>query len=147
MPFENLSRSDRRAMAAHSKREAAKRPEKLTEIPRSEWPQSQRLSMSAPSRAWHSQEFLIQLYDAGTRENRAVLRLSICRVILKDDGRWNENISWDDLMRAKQEVGFGDWYAIEVYPRDEEIVNGANMRHLWLLDEPLDIGWFKAKID
>lgn len=144
MPYEHLNRRDRRAMVTYARQEAAKRPVTLTEIPRSDWPSSQRLSPEAPTKAYQSREFLAQLYDAGAREGRTTMRLSICRVTLKDDGRWEENLSWDELMRVKRECGFGDWYAVEVYPEDREIVNVANMRHLWLLSTPLTIGWFKA---
>ena len=45
-------------------------------------------------------------------------------------------------MQVKREIGFGDWYALEIFPRDGDIVNVANMRHLWMLATPLSIGWF-----
>lgn len=142
MPFEHLNRNQRRVMASYARTEAAKRPEKLTELPKDQWPPSFRASAAAPVKAFHSRRFLVQLYDAGARENRTTMRLSICRVTLKDDGRWEENLEWEELMQVKREAGFGDWYAVEVYPRDTDIVNVANMRHLWLLATPLSIGWF-----
>lgn len=147
MAFENLNRSERRAMVAYARAEAARRPPVLTEIPRARWPKDYRMSPEAPTKAYESREFLAQLYDAGAREGRTALRLSVCRVTLKDDGRWEEGLSWDELMQAKRECGFGDWYALEVYPQDREIVNVANMRHLWLLATPLTIGWFKSSAD
>jgi hypothetical protein len=33
--------------------------------------------------------------------------------------------------------------AVEVYPKDSDIVNVANMRHLWLVDDKTNIGWRK----
>lgn len=144
MAFEHLNRNARRAAASYAKQEAAKRPATLTEIPRDSWPPHYRMDPEAPTKAYHSREFLAQLYDVGSREGRTTMRLSVCRVTLKDDGRWEEGLSWEELMRVKRECGFGDWYAIEVYPEDREIVNVANMRHLWLLSTPLTIGWFKA---
>lgn len=131
-------------MVAYSRQEAAKRPVKLTEIPREQWGPSFRHSTSAPIKAWQSRTFMAQLYDVDSREGRTVMRLSISRCTLKDDGRWDEDISWEELMQVKREVGYGDMYAIEVYPQDDEIVNDANMRHLWLLATPLTIGWFKG---
>lgn len=131
-------------MVSYARQEAGRRPAMLTEIPRDRWPSHYRVDPQAPTKAYESREFLAQLYDAGAREGRTTMRLSICRVTLKDDGRWEENLSWDELMRVKRECGFGDWYAVEVYPEDHEIVNVANMRHLWLLSTPLTIGWFKA---
>jgi len=147
MPFEHLNREQRRAAVAYARSEAARRPPTLTEIPRDRWPQDYRVSPEAPTKAYESRQFLAQLYDVGAREGRTCLRLSVCRVTLKEDGRWEEGLSWDELMQAKRECGFGDWYAVEVYPEDSEIVNVANMRHLWLLTTPLSIGWFKAQQD
>lgn len=147
MEFEHLGRKERRAAASYARRESVKRPVKLTEIPPDLWPSGYRTDARAPTKAYASREFLAQLYDVGAREGRTTMRLSICRVTLKDDGRWEENISWDELMRVKRECGFGDRYAIEIYPEDREIVNVANMRHLWLLATPLTIGWFKATRD
>lgn len=143
MPFEHLNRAERRAMMAYAKQQAALRPAVLTEIPKDRWPRDFRLSAEAPTKAWESRQFLAQLYDCGAREGRTCLRLSICRITLNDDGRWQEGLSWEELMLVKRECGFGGWYAVEVYPEDAEIVNVANMRHLWLLTTPLTIGWFK----
>jgi hypothetical protein len=143
MPFEHLNREQRRQMAAYAREQAAKRPAALTEIPRSRWPAHCLTDPQAPVKAFESRKYLAQLYDAGAHEGRTTMRLSVCRVTLKDDGRWEEDLQWAELMQVKRECGFGDWYAVEVYPRDSDIVNVANMRHLWLLSTPLTIGWFK----
>jgi hypothetical protein len=113
-------------MASYARQEAARRPVAMTEIPKDRWPAYFRTDPQAPRAAYESREFLAQLYDVGEREGRATLRLSIYRVTLKDDGQ----------------CGFAGWYAVEVYPPDWDIVNVANMRHLWLLSTPLTIGWF-----
>lgn len=144
MPFESLNRSDRRAMAAHARATAANRPATLAEIPRSRWPGHYLTDPNAPTKVYESRKYLAQLYDAGAHEGRTTMRLSVCRVTLKDDGRWEEDLRWDELMQIKREIGFGNLYAVEVYPQDCEIVNVANMRHLWLLSTPLTIGWFKS---
>ncbi len=57
-----------------------------------------------------------------------VQRLSIRRA----DGR--EGVTWDELMAVKAEIGLAERWAVEVYPPDADVVNVANMRHLWLLD-------------
>lgn len=31
--------------------------------------------------------------------------------------------------------------AVEIYPAERDIVNVANMRHLWVLPERLPFGW------
>jgi hypothetical protein len=145
VPYEHLNRNERRAMAAYSREEAAKRPLLLTELPREKWPPDYRNGPSAPVRVWQSQKYLAQLFDAGAcpMPPTTMLRLSICRATLNNDGRWEEGLEWEELMQIKREIGYGDWYAVEVYPRDHDIVNVANMRHLWLLAQPMNIGWFK----
>ncbi len=146
MAYEHMNRADRKAMAAHAKQEAAKRPGRLTEIPRDRWPPSYRLGPEAPTHAWESREFLAQMYDVEPFQRIDTRRVSICRVTLKEDGHWEENLTWEELMRVKREIGFGDWYAVEIYPRERDIVNVANMRHLWLLGAPLNLGWFSSSL-
>ena len=34
--------------------------------------------------------------------------------------------------------------AVEVFPADDQVVNVANMRHLWVLPEPLPFAWEKG---
>jgi hypothetical protein len=144
MPFENLSRKARRAIQAYARAEAEKRPATLTEIPQSEWRESQRYLRKPVIRVWQSRKYLVQMYEEGALEGRTSLRLSVSRVTVNDEGRWEDGLSWDDLMQVKREIGYGHWYAVEVYPRDEDIVNVANLRHLWLFATPLAIGWFKS---
>jgi hypothetical protein len=138
VPYEHLNRSERKRMAAFSRHEAAKRPTVLAEIPREAWPASQ----AQQTHVWHSQKWLVQMFDAQPHQGVDTRRISVCRVTLGIDGRWEQDISWEELMQVKREIGFGDWYAVEIYPRDKDIVNVANMRHLWMRAAPLEIGWF-----
>lgn len=142
MAYEHLSRRERRAMSIFAREEAAKRPAKLTPIPYIRWPVSYKNNPEAPTQAWESRKYLCQLYDVTPFQGIDTRRLSICRVTLQNDGMWEANLEWDELMEAKRQCGFGDWYAMEIYPRERDIVNVANMRHLWLLAVPLSIGWF-----
>lgn len=48
-------------------------------------------------------------------------------------------------MQVKRLVGYADKCAIEIYPPDQDIVNVANMRHLWVVDMP-DFAWKKDKV-
>lgn len=45
----------------------------------------------------------------------------------------NGNISWDILQKIKNSVWGVSSRAIEVYPKEEDVVNNVNARHLWLL--------------
>ncbi len=91
----------------------------------------------APVNAWRNNEFLAQLFDENGH-----LRLSVCRTKLTPNRqRWAEGITWDELQAVKSAVGFADRWAVEVFPPDVEVVDVANMRHLWLLDDPPAYGW------
>jgi hypothetical protein len=50
-----------------------------------------------------------------------------------------DGIPWDDLQEIKNEVAGRDERAIEIYPAADELVNEANIRHLWVVpwDFPL----------
>lgn len=127
-----MNRQQRRA----ANRENAKRPARLVEVPREEWPAH--ATPVSLVRVWHSRRYLVQLHD----EWGGRLRLAICRTQLDATG-WQDGIAWDELQRIKAEVGFSGHWAVECYPPDGEVVNVANMRHLWLLPEPPAFGWRK----
>jgi hypothetical protein len=141
MPYEHLTRHERRAMVAYSAQESKKRPAVLSEIPRDQWPMNQ----TKQTHVWHSKKFLVQMFDETPFQGIDTRRISVCRVTLLESGRWEEGISWEELMQIKREIGFGDWYGLEIFPRDADIVNVANMRHLWLLAVPLNLGWFRLQ--
>lgn len=89
---------------------------------------------------WRSRRFLVVLWI----EPNTARRLTCQRTKIRPDGQWEDGITWDDLQRLKTEAGFGDAWAVEAYPPSADVVNVANMRHLWLLDAPPHYGW-KAK--
>ena len=90
----------------------------------------------APKRAWVSKKYLVQEY----RDRGGVIRLSVNRVT-RHNSKWEDKITWDELQRIKREVGYGDSFAVEIYPRDADVVNVSNMRHLWVMPIPLPFGW------
>lgn len=138
-----MSRVDRRLLRATMRKQAEKWPDHLVPVPESEWPA--RRSAAYPVELWRSRHYLVAVFEEAQVDDRAVWRLSINRVTVGADGRWEQGIPWEELQRCKREVGFGDSYALEVYPRDRDVVNVANMRHLWVLSAPLGIGWFDGR--
>jgi len=117
-------------------RDNAYRPPILEMVTKDRWPAEN----YDPKRieVWISNKYLVQVFT----EDNFVLRVSVCRTSVRQNGRWSDGLSWDDLQDIKRQIGREDSYAIEVYPRDRDIVNVANMRHLWILPEPLNVGWF-----
>ena len=85
---------------------------------------------------YRSYIYLVQVYN----QNGAI-RISVNKTHIDDNGSWLQGISWDDLMLIKRLIGYGDFDAVEVYPKDQDVVNVANMRHLFILNEPLDFIW------
>jgi hypothetical protein len=125
------------------RKQSEAQPEQLTLVPYEQWPARRPGTMEFPIALWRSRHYLVQKYEASSPAADVVaLRLSVNRVTMGADGRWVDGLSWEELMRCKRECGYGEWYAVEVYPRDRDIVNDANMRHLWLFSEPLPVGWF-----
>lgn len=123
---------------------AAKRPEQLTPVPERDWPGA---VGDRPLAVWLSCAYLAVFYPAPSFGDTEVRRLSVNRTTVDTAGRWDQGIPWEDLQRIKRETGHGGWYGIEVYPCEQDVVNVANMRHLWLLAKPLPIGWFSGPAD
>lgn len=125
-----------REMRRQLERDNAKQPAILREVPRDEWP-----NPAAPQlRVLRSRDFLVQEFAASAP---AKVRISVCRTTLAGE-RWRDGITWDDLQRLKRECGYGDADAIEVFPADADVVNVANMRHLWVMADPVACAWRKT---
>lgn len=107
------------------------------EIEKDRWPKDNQVKRVS---VFLSGYFLCQVFA----ENDGVFRISINKTIVGKDKKWKDGITWDELQAIKDSIGFSDYYAVEIYPKNNDIVNVANMRHLWVLPEPLSIGWFKS---
>lgn len=120
----------------------AKMPKHLQLVAPADWPASvaQALGDARPLAVWRSRTFLVQKYAAPAP---AIARLSILRTTLSGD-RWADNITWDELQGIKNELGFFAQTAVEIYPPMRDVVNVANIRHLWLLADPLPYAWRKG---
>lgn len=126
------TREQRRQLA----NENLKWPVALKSVPRSDWPTSQQKL----SEVWRSREYLMQVFS----EPNGIIRLTVCRTSIVGDD-WKADIPWEDLQRLKRECGRGDRDAVEVFPNDYDVVNVANMRHLWILVYPPSFIWRKQR--
>lgn len=88
------------------------------------------------SEMWRSRAFLVQVFPM----KNGYERLSVCTTEHNGES-FVDGIAWDDLQRLKSECGRGDKDAMEIYPADVDVVNVANMRHLWVLPYPIPIAW------
>lgn len=116
-------------------------------LPKELWPATAPSSVP-PLQVWRDADFLVTLYPT-PQVCGAVYRLTVVRAAgVAMDGRgrvvYRDGITWDDLMQVKRDCGFANCWAVEVYPADEDVVNVANMRHLWILNEAPAFAWRKA---
>lgn len=126
-----MNRSQRRA---HAKRMRSTLPANLEPLPKSRWPVTH--ADEKRREVWHSRDYLVQVFIEPNG-----YRISVNRTEVSPGGRWDDNLSWDELQEIKRKIGFGIYQAIEIYPPDDDVINVANMRHLWVMDEPLQVGW------
>ncbi|RJX80282.1 hypothetical protein [Pseudomonas sp. LS-2] len=125
----SIDRNQRRLLA----KESSKQPRTLRQVPKDQWPE---IRASNLTEVWRSRGFLVQVYS----EAGGYQRMSVCRALHNGDS-WVDQINWDELMQLKRELGRGDHDALEVFPADADIVNVANMRHLFFPPEPVGFKW------
>jgi hypothetical protein len=99
-------------------------------------------------KVWRSNRFLVQEYQwIDDAMFGKVKRLSVCRTSIDRLGRWLDKVSWDELQRLKDQCGYRESCAVEIYPPGDDLVDVANMRHLWVLEVPPGFMWKDEKND
>jgi len=135
-----MNRHQRRAAARFVEKRNLEYPACLMRIPVETWPSN---AERGRIEVWRSRDFLVQVFA----EEGGICRISVnrCKIagFIGEKAQWHDDISWDDLQRIKAECGRGDQYAVEIYPAQQDVVNVANMRHLWVLKEPPVFAWRK----
>ena len=111
---------------------------KMEQVPRDEWPFMPALE-TIPLNVWRSRDYLAVLYEQRADGNWRLTVNSIRRTVnrKRQSGTdWRDGITWDELQRIKNETLGPDVWCVEVYPPESEVIDVANMRHLWPLTEP-----------
>lgn len=129
-----LNRAERREAARYMAKESAKYPAHLVQVPPDQWPERVPPGLAE---VWRSRDYLVQVFAA---QLPCAARLSVNRIAIAGD-RWQDGIAWEDLQRLKGECGFPHHDAVEVFPAQGDVVNVANMRHLWVMADPLAFAW------
>lgn len=117
---------------------ALKRIRKYIESENKKYPDDSFIKIDVPTHVYNliagyrSKNFIAQIYS----EKNAV-RISVVRTKLKDDGGFEEKITWEELMWIKDKLGYGNYDAVEILPKNSDVVNVANMRHIWIPDQNL----------
>jgi hypothetical protein len=131
------NRAERREAAQYLAKTNAQYPGHLVQVPESEWHET------APPgllEVWRSRDYLVQVYR---EQEPCAFRLSINRTAINSTG-WVADIPWEDLQRLKTECGLGMFDAIEIYPNKRDVINVANIRHLFVMADPLSFAWRKS---
>ncbi len=69
------------------------------------------------------------------------IRLSVNRTMINDKGEWIDGITWEELQKIKNQCGYTDRAAVELFPPEHDIVNVANIRHLFVLETIPEYLW------
>jgi hypothetical protein len=143
MDFATMPRRELRAAQAFIRDENKRWPAHLVKVPPDQWSHMGPSEYAKKVRfVWRSNRLLVQVCE----EPGVIARVSVNRTLLGDDGRFVDGLTWEDLQAVKDAVGFAGFDAVEVYPRAADIVNVANMRHLWVLfDDSLPFAWRNMK--
>lgn len=88
-------------------------------------------------KAYVSKKYFVQLYQ----EKNKPLRISIIKNKVNADLKWEDGLTWDEIQNIKNEIGFENNDCVEIYPAQQNVVNVANMRHIWVMNDPLPFSW------
>ena len=130
------NRATRRQMLRELEEQSGQYTDVLVRVPPADWPDPTPPTLID---VWRSRAFLVQVFE-DVMEG-VLVRLSVCRAQANADLIWKDNITWDELQLLKGEAGYADKDAVEVYPAARDLVNVANMRHLWVMESPVPFAW------
>jgi len=127
-----VNRAVRRATVALH-RAATKLPwqpfEQESEVGREDLFARQRERVGDLLSVWKNNLYIVQIYRRALGVRSFALHLAIRRI----DERPIEG--WDDLQRIKDELAGPERVAVEMYPARSELMDQANMRHLFVLPD------------
>lgn len=100
------------------------------------------------SEGWISKYFVVEVHKAKNSGDEV-----LCIYRTAKDATTSRNvgdITWDELMEVKRQVGRGQVFSIEVFPPDSEIIDTENVRHLFLITEKqrseINLTWAAMKM-
>lgn len=137
-----LTRAERRFAEAHLDKENAKFPEHMVRWMPQDWPEHMRGAKPQPGllEVWRSRHYLAQVFKA---PDPCRARISVNRSAMNGN-EWQDNIPWEHMQRIKNELGYGFCDAVELYPNQIDVVNVANLRHLWVMNAAVSFAWRRA---
>lgn len=86
---------------------------------------------------WLNDQYVVhkRVMQSDNPENPPMIHLSI-----RNEDR-SARHDWRDFQRIKNQLAGPEWEAVEIYPAESRLVDGANQYHLWCLPFSLGIGF------
>lgn len=126
----NLNREQRRALEKATRLLISTYPDTLEIVPENDLNVPYSSHPEDIKTIFRSKKYTVILWKQNRIDGKQ--RFSISR------NEWNSkerryvgDISWDEIMEIKRQIGLGDVECWEYYPKDNEIINEANMRHIF----------------
>lgn len=129
----DLNRQQRRALEKAKRMLIATYPDELTRVAENDPNMPYTSHPQDLDSVWRSKKYTVMVWNvpAGTK-------LTISRNEWDSHTRrYKDEITWDEIMDIKRSVGMGERNAIEFYPPDSEVINIANVRHIWILPQEM----------
>lgn len=91
---------------------------------------------------WGNGEYVVNLrhIEADDPEDPAIIHLSIRR---QDRQAVHD---WRHFQRIKNQLAGPEWEAVEIYPAESRLVDGANQYHLWCFPFSLGLGFSRRLV-
>ena len=126
----NLNREQRMALEKAQKLLIASYPDKLEIVPENDPYIPYSSHPEDIKTIFRSKQYTVILWKQNRFDGKQ--RFSITRNEWSSkERRYVGNISWDEIMEIKRQMGLGEVECWEYYPKDSEVINEANMRHIF----------------
>lgn len=114
--------------------ENRKWPKELVPVPSEHWAKDD--IRDTRIAVWRSKAFLVQIFNQDGHT-----RISVNRTCLNANGHFTDGIDWDTMQAIKSAVGYHGYWAVEIFPPDDQMVNVANIRHMFILEDAPPFAW------
>lgn len=128
-----LNREQRRALEKAKRQLIASYPETLEVVPENDPNLPYSSHPQDIDKIYRSKKYTVIVWNVPAGKKLSIQRNEWD----SHTNRYRDNISWDEIQEIKRQCGFGEQNAIEFYPPDSEVINIANVRHIWILPDEL----------
>lgn len=125
-----LNRQQRRALEKTKRALIATYPEKLTKVDENDPNMPYTSHASDLREVWRNKQFTVLVWRVPGGTKMSVQRNEWD----SHTRRYKDGITWDEIMEIKRAIGFGNMCGVEFFPPDDEVINIANVRHIWFIE-------------